>query len=483
MNLNPDRLFIGGVWAAPSSDRRIQIVSPSTEETIGSAPEAAPADVDAAATAARRAFDDPAGWASWDAAARAAALDRLADALESRGEELARTVSMQNGMPIAVAQQLEAAYPVAVLRYYGELIRQLPMSERRDGLFGGSILVERRPVGVIGAVVPWNFPQALTALKLAPALAAGCTLVLKPSPETVLDSHLLADCVADAGIPAGVVNVVPGGSELGAYLIAHPGIDKVAFTGSTAAGREIAKRCGQLLRPLTLELGGKSAAIVLDDADLTNAAEDLFGATLLNSGQTCFLGTRVLAPRSRYHEVVELFTELAAGATVGDPLDSQTQVGPLVSARQRARVEHYIATGRSEGARVTTGGGRPEHLDTGWFVEPTVFADVRNDQTIAREEIFGPVLALIAYEHEDEAVAIANDSSYGLAGTVWSNDPERALSVARRVLTGSIGVNHYLPDPVAPYGGVKDSGIGRELGPEGLAAYQHLQSIYIRGDS
>lgn len=312
-------------------------------------------------------------------------------------------------------------------------------------------------------------------------MAAGATVVLKPSPETVLDAFLLAEAVVEAGIPAGVINIVPGGREIGAYLVSHPGVDKIAFTGSTAAGRSIAETCGRLLRPVTLELGGKSAAIVLDDAELEleKIAEQLFTATLLNNGQTCFLGTRVLAPRARYGEIVDLFTGFAAALRVGDALDPNTQIGPMASARQRERVESYIAKGRAEGARVTTGGGRPDGLGKGWFVEPTIFADVDNNHTIAQEEIFGPVLSVIPYGDEDEAVRIANDSDYGLGGTVWTSDPERGVAVAKRVQTGTIGVNTYLPDPTAPFGGVKASGIGRELGPEALANYQQLKSVYL----
>ena len=326
---------------------------------------------------------------------------------------------------------------------------------------------------------PWNFPQSLAFFKIAPAMAAGATLVMKPSPETVLDSFLLAEAIAEAEVPAGVLNIVPGGRELGAYLVSHPRIDKVAFTGSTAAGRSIAEVCGRLLRPVTLELGGKSAAIILDDADLSDKAEQLVSATMLNNGQTCFLGTRILAPRSRYDEVVDLFSGIAGSLTVGDPLDAATHIGPMASSRQRDRVESYIAKGKSDGARMTVGGGRPAAMSKGWFVEPTVFADVDNNATIAQEEIFGPVLSVIPYGDVDDAVRIANDSDYGLGGTVWSADDERALGVARRVQTGSIGINGYLPDPTAPFGGIKGSGLGRELGPEGLAAYQVVKSVYL----
>ncbi|MEQ4723661.1 aldehyde dehydrogenase [Nonomuraea sp. B19D2] len=481
MQLRYDTFYIGGAWVRPATDRVITPVNASTEERLGQVPEGAEADIDAAVAAARQAFDDPSGWASWEPARRAEVMDRLADAIDRRADGFVERVSAQNGMPVAVARQLETGYPSAVLRYYAGLARQAAFDETRPGLFGGSIQVRRVPVGVVAGIVPWNFPQALSMFKLAPAMATGCTLVIKPSPETVLDAYLLAEAIEEAGVPAGVVNIVPAGREVGAYLVAHPGVDKVAFTGSTAAGRIIAETCGRLLRPVTLELGGKSAAIILDDADLDLAkiGEGLFGSTLLNNGQTCFLGTRVLAPRSRYAEVVDAFTALAGSLTVGDAGDPATQIGPMATARQRERVETYIAKGRGDGARLTIGGGRPAGLDRGWFVEPTVFADVDNGSVIAQEEIFGPVLSLIPYDDVDDAVRIANDSDFGLGGTVWTADAERGAAVAHRVRTGTIGVNRYIPDPAAPFGGVKASGLGRELGPEGLAAYQQIQTVYV----
>jgi aldehyde dehydrogenase (NAD+) len=476
-----DRLFVGGQWVEPTSHARITVTAASTELVAGSVPEAQEGDVDAAVAAARAALNDPTGWSQWLPSQRADVMDRLADVLERRSEDIAQRVSLQNGMPIAVARQLEGTYPVALLRYYAGLCRTTVFEETRSGLFGGDVVVRRYPIGVVAAIVPWNFPQILAAFKYAPALATGCSVVLKPAPETLLDSYMFAECVTEAGIPDGVINIVPAGRDVGAYLVAHPDVDKISFTGSTAAGRSISEVCGKLLRPATLELGGKSAAIILDDADLNleAVAERLFTATLLNNGQTCFLGTRVLAPRGRYREIVDLFTDFAKSLTVGDALDETTQIGPLATAVQRDRVESYIAKGRGEGARITVGGGRPAGPDRGWFVEPTIFADVGNHNTIAQQEIFGPVLSLIAYADDRDAVRIANDSDYGLGGTVWTSDPQRGLAVARGVQTGTIGVNHYLPDPVAPYGGVKSSGIGRELGPEGLAAYQQLQSIYL----
>jgi len=475
--IQQDELFIGGQWLAPQGTGRIEVLSASTEEPVGSVPEAAEADVDAAVAAARRAFDDPTGWASWSVEDRAMVLERLADAIDARAEEVARRVSLQNGMPIAISTQLEGVFPQVLLRYYAGLIRGVQLEEERTGLLGGQILVQRKPVGVVGAIVPWNFPQSLAMFKLAPLLAAGCTVVVKPSPETVLDSIVLAEAIVEAGVPEGVISIVPGGREIGAYLVEHPGVDKVAFTGSTAAGRRIAARCGELLRPVTLELGGKSAAVVLDDADIAASAEALFGATLLNNGQTCFLGTRVLAPRSRYDEVLTVFGGLAEALQVGDAMDPATQIGPMASRAQRERVEGYIAKGKAEGARVIAGGG-PAEQERGWFVRPTVFADVDNRHTIAQEEIFGPVLSVIPYDTDEEALAIANDSEYGLGGSVWTADPERGAAFAKRVQTGSIGINHFMIDPAAPFGGVKASGLGRELGPEGLEAYFALQTMY-----
>ncbi|OUS94383.1 aldehyde dehydrogenase [Rhodococcus sp. NCIMB 12038] len=481
MTIDHSSLFIGGQWVTPSSPHRIEVRSASTEERIGSVPEGAPADVDAAVTAARSAFDDPHGWSRWPAHRRAEILDRFADEYDKRGEEILYAISQQNGMPIAIARQLEATFPPTLLRYYANLIRSQPVEELREGLFVKSTIVRRQPIGVVAAIIPWNVPQTLTMTKLAPALAAGCTIVIKPSPETVLDAFLLARAAEAAGIPDGVVSIVPGGRELGAYLVSHPGIDKVAFTGSTAGGQAVAQACAGLLRPVTLELGGKSAAVILDDADLDlgNVGQSLFAATLANNGQVCFLGTRVLAPRSRYTEVVDTFAALIEGAPVGDALDESTLIGPMASSIQRDRVAHYIDLGSREGARVVVGGtGRPDGIDRGWFVKPTLFADIDNTATVSREEIFGPVLSVIAYDGDDDAIRIANDSDFGLGGSVWSTDSDRALSVASGIQSGTIGINGYLPEPTAPFGGIKASGLGREFGPEGLAAYQQLKSIY-----
>src|SRR2546423_118236 len=370
-------LFIGGEWIKPRGSDRISVLGASTEELVGSVPNGTNADIDAAVKAARGAFDDPSGWSSWSSEDRAQALERLAGALGSRGEEIAHRVSLENGMPIPLAVQIEAVFPPVLAQYYAGLIRQTALQEDRQGLLGGTIHVLRKPVGVVGAIVPWNYPQTLAMFKLAPLIAAGCTVVMKPSPETVLDSLLLAEAILEAGWPAGVVNIVPAGREVGAYLVEHPDVDKIAFTGSSASGRWIAQRCGELLRPVTLELGGKSAAIVLDDADLSGATEALFAATMMNNGQTCNIGTRVLAPRARYDEVLEVFSGLAEALVVGDSLDPATQIGPMASARQRDRVEGYIEKGRAEGGRIVAG-GRPPEQERGWVVQPTIFADVDN---------------------------------------------------------------------------------------------------------
>ena len=474
-------LFIGGTWQKPASDRRITVRSATTEEVIGSVPEASEADADRAIHAARRAFDDPTGWATWEPTARALVIEKLADEVEARAEDTVRVISMQNGMPITIARALEATYPAATLRYYANLARQQAVEEQRPGIFVKSTTVRRTPIGVVAGIVPWNVPQSLTMTKLAPALAAGNTIVLKPSPETVLDAFLLADAIEAAGVPEGVVSILPGGRELGAYIVSHPGIDKVAFTGSTTGGRAVAKACAELLRPVSLELGGKSAAIILDDADLDleKIGQSFFASTLANNGQVCFLGTRVLAPRRRYDEVVDVLAALMQYSPIGDPLDDATLIGPMASKNQQERVSNYIEIGKSEGGRVVVGGsGRPDGWDRGHFVRPTLFAGLDNTARIAREEIFGPVLTVIGYEDDADAVRIASESEYGLGGSVWSTDDARALTVARGVQTGTIGINGYIPDIGAPFGGVKQSGYGKEFGAEGLAAYQQVKSIY-----
>ncbi len=478
MTIKHDKLWIGGSWTTPATNSVIRVTNPATLEPLGSVPEAVEADVDAAVDAARRAFSNS-EWTNSSPAYRAAAMERLASAVEARSAQTATAATQQIGMPTTIANLSEAVGPARLLRYYAGPAAEMQTEERRPSFGGGETLIRREPIGVVAAIVPWNFPQSLTFFKLAPLLAAGCTVVIKPAPETVLDAFILADAVEEAGLPPGVINIVPGGREIGAYLVSHPGVDKVSFTGSVSAGRVIGEACGRLLKPVTLELGGKSAAIILDDADLASHLEPFFAATLMNSGQTCYLSTRVLAPRSRYTEIVDTITEFVGALPIGDPTDPATILGPLVSERQRDRVEGYIAKGISEGARLTTGGKRREDLGPGYFVAPTVFADVDNSSTIASEEIFGPVLSLIPYGTVDEAVQIANDSEYGLGGSVWTQDDDRGLEVARQVQTGSIGINNYVLDFAAPFGGVKNSGIGRELGPEAIGIYQKTKSVYL----
>lgn len=473
-------LYIDGDLQQPLSAETYNVVSPSTEEEIGRVPVAGAKDVDLAVAAARRALDTPgAPWPTSTPAERAEVLERFAAAIEARSDEVARLVSRQNGMPISMSPLVNTHVPAAILRLYAGLARTTEWEERRPSFTGTTTLVRREPVGVVAAIVPWNYPQTLAMMKIAPALAAGCAVVLKPALETSLDAYVLAEAAAEAGLPPGVLNIVPGGIEAGEALVAHPGVDKVAFTGSTPAGRAIAEVCGRLLRPATLELGGKSAAVILDDADLTAVMTGLASDSFANNGQTCYLSTRILAPAARYAEVLDAVSALASGLPVGDPLDPATAVGPLVTARQRERVEGYIAAARAEGARLAAGGGRPAHTERGWYVEPTVFGDVRPDMTIAREEIFGPVVTVTPYASDDEAVALANDSDFGLGGTVWSADQDRATAVARKVRTGTIGVNGYGFDINSPYGGRGASGLGRELGPEGLSAYLEWQSVYL----
>jgi acyl-CoA reductase-like NAD-dependent aldehyde dehydrogenase len=475
-----DELFIGGQWRAPSSDRRIEVISPHTEETIASVATAAPADVDLAVAAARTAFDDG-PWPRTEPAERIAAVRRLAKSYGDRRTEMAALISAEIGAPISFAQRAQVALPWSMMDAFCDLAEDHPWREIRAGRYGSDVHVLREPVGVVAAIVPWNMPQFLIVTKLVPALLAGCTVVLKPAPEAPLDALLLAELLADADFPAGVVSVLPGDGTVGEYLVGHPGVDKVSFTGSTAAGRAVATTCARDLRRVSLELGGKSAAIVLDDADPGAVATGIRSASLSNSGQICNALTRILVPENRAAEYVDALVAEVAPLRVGDPADPATQVGPLVSRRQRERVSDYIERGTQQGARVVTGGaGMPDGLERGWFVRPTVFDRADNEMTIAREEIFGPVLTVIAYADENDAVAIANDSDYGLAGSVFPDDTDRGMAVAARVRTGTFGVNQgYTMDPFAPFGGVKGSGYGRELGREGIDGYTDTKSIAV----
>jgi aldehyde dehydrogenase (NAD+) len=477
MSGSRDSFFIGNEWVAPASTRRFTLINPSTEEVIGTVPEAVEADVDRAVAAARRALATPC-WTDISAAERGAVMERFMAAIAARSEAIAKTVSTQNGMPIAISQALEGQFAVGVVQYYAQLAQTRGQPDVRPSQMGKETLVEATPKGVVAAIVPWNFPVTLALNKIAPAMAAGCTLVIKPSPGTVLDSYLLAEAALEAGVPAGVLNWIAADRDVGAYLVSHPGVDKVAFTGSTAAGRLIGRTCGELLRPVTLELGGKSAAILLEDADLGAFLQGVPMVSLLNNGQACFNGTRVLAPRARYSEVVDGLASLMQSLTIGDALDPATHMGPMASSAHRDRVESYIAIGKQE-ARLVTGGGRPIKANSGWFVEPTLFADAGNDTRIAQEEIFGPVLVVIPFDGEDEAVRIANESAFGLGGSVWSADSAHATDIARKIASGTVGVNGYMPSIGAPFGGIKGSGLGREFGPDAVAAYQNLKSIYV----
>ncbi|MFL6053072.1 MAG: aldehyde dehydrogenase [Actinoallomurus sp.] len=469
-----DRLYIGGEWVEPAGSGTIDVVSPHTEEVIGRVPEATPADMDRAVAAAREAFDHG-PWPRMAPAERAAVVARLTELYAERLGDLSELITAEMGSPIAFSRLGQTGQAHAVYGYFAELGKGFPWEEERAGLMG-PVTVRREPVGVVAAIVPWNVPQFLIALKLAPALIAGCTIVIKPAPETPLDGYVLAELLNEAGVPKGVVGIVAAGRETGEHLVRHPGVDKVAFTGSTAAGRRIGAICGEQLKRCTLELGGKSAAIILDDADLAATMGWLKMASLMNNGQACVAQTRILASRNRYDEVVDALAETVRGMKVGDPADPATEIGPLVAKRQQKRVEGYIRIGQEEGAKVALGGsGRP--YDRGWYVTPTVFAGVTNDMRIAREEIFGPVLSVIPYEDEADAVRIADDSEYGLAGTVWTADNDRGLEIARQVRTGTYGVNMYMIESSLPFGGYKSSGVGRELGPEGLAAYLEYKSI------
>ncbi len=475
-----DKLYIGGEWVEPHGTGSIEVISPHTEEVIGRVPDASPADMDRAVTAARHAFDDG-PWPRMTPAERAEGIKRLSGALQSRSQDIADVISSQNGSPKSWSLMGQVFSATMVLDTYAGLASGYGWEDHRTGALGTPVVVRRAPVGVAAGIIPWNVPLFISALKLGPAMAAGCPIVLKPAPETPLDAYLLAEAVNEADLPPGVVNIVAAGRETGEHLIRHPGIDKVSFTGSTAVGKHIGEVCGGMLKRVTLELGGKSAAIVLDDATLDEAMlGNLVMSGLMNNGQVCGAQSRILVSTKRYADVVDALAGAVGALTVGDPLDDSVQVGPLVAERQRTRVEGYLEAGKAAGARPVVGGGRPESLPTGWYIEPTVFADVRNDMKIAQEEIFGPVLSVIPYDDEKDAVAIANDSDYGLCGSVWTADPEHGAAVAAQVRTGVVAVNSsMILDFNAPFGGFKQSGIGRELGPEGIAPYTEYQTIIL----
>jgi aldehyde dehydrogenase (NAD+) len=466
-----ESLFIGGRWEAPASAARIPVYSASTEDAIGSVPAGSVDDVSRAVAAARRAFD--AGWAFTPAAERAEWLRKLADGLGKRKQEIASTISQEVGMPISMSLPIQAGTPVVVLRSFADLATSWPF-ERNIG----HSLILREPVGVIGAITPWNYPLHQIIAKVAPALAAGCTVVLKPSELAPLNACLLAEVCEEIGLPAGLINIVHGyGPEVGEAIAAHPGIDMVSFTGSVRAGTRVASVAAATVKKVTLELGGKSACVILEDAAFDKAVSTGVKNAMLNSGQTCSAWSRMIVSRAKMDDAVDIARQTLAKLPLGDPLDQATRLGPLISEAQRERVEGYIAAGSIEGAKLTTGGGRPSHLPKGHYVEPTVFANVSPEMKIAREEIFGPVLSILPYDSEDEAVAIANNSIYGLAGAVWSEDPERALRVARRIRTGQVDINGAKWNALAPFGGYKQSGIGREFGEFGLEEYLQVKSV------
>ncbi|MGW6656555.1 aldehyde dehydrogenase [Rhodococcus sp. NPDC055024] len=470
-------LFIGGEWVTPSGSGVIEVISPHTESVIGSVPAASTADVDRAVEIARAAFDSGV-WAQTPLADRIAVVTRIKDAILARSEEFATLISRQNGAPASSAMRTQVLGAVAAYGTACAVAAQFPFEEPRAGV-GGPMLIRHEPVGVVAAIVPWNVPQLVIAAKLAPALLSGCAVILKPAPETPLDSNLLAEICSQAGLPKGVLSVLPADRDVSAHLVSHPGIDKVAFTGSVAAGKAIMAAAAANLTRVTLELGGKSAAIVLEDADIDQALPNILAGSFANSGQACVALTRILLPVSRYDEIAEKFAAAVAVMKVGDPTDPATVIGPMTSAAQQRRVLDYVGIGEAEGAKILTGGSVPEGLSTGWYVEPTVFGHVDNSMRIAREEIFGPVVCLIPFEDEAHAVAIANDSDLGLSGAVWTADTAHGVEVARQIRTGTFSVNCQRFDVVGPFGGYKNSGVGREFGPEGLAAYLEAKSIFL----
>lgn len=473
-----DRLFIGGDWVLPASGRETRVISPATEEAVATVPEAVEADVDAAVCAARAAFDDG-PWPRSTLEDRIVVMQRLSALLAEHEADAAHLVTAEMGSPITLSTRMQSIGPRLLLDAFIEVARTYPWIDTRRSATGAA-LVTREPVGVVAAVVPWNAPLLIAMIKLAPALLAGCTAVLKPTPETSLDSYLLGDLVQRAGLPEGVLNIVPAQRAASEYLVSHPGVDKVSFTGSTAAGRRVGAICGEAIRRCTLELGGKSAAVVFAGADLDATVNAVRALSLRNTGQVCSNKTRIVAERSIAEEVKERLVAMVDSMPVGDPLDPKTEIGPVANANQLARVESYLELGKSEGT-VLVGGGR---LDTGrgYFVSPTIFADVDPAARIAQEEIFGPVLTVHTFDNEREAVAIANNSQYGLNGSVWTSDVDRSLSIARQIRTGTVEINGNGVGFTAPIGGFKSSGIGREAGPEGFDAYVEIKSYGLPGD-
>jgi acyl-CoA reductase-like NAD-dependent aldehyde dehydrogenase len=471
---NRDKLYINGTWSASSGAGHIDVINAATEEVIGSVPAGTPEDVERAVAAARAAFEP---WANTPVAKRAEWLAKIADGLKTRAAEIARTITAEVGMPLKLSQRIQAGLPAANMAGYAKLVIEYRFEEPI-----GNSLVVREPIGVVGCITPWNYPLHQIVAKVAPALAAGNTVVLKPSQVAPLSAFILAEVIDAAGLPSGVFNLVSGyGATVGEALVKHPQVDMISFTGSTGAGKKISELAAGTVKRVALELGGKSPSVILDDADLALAVKSTVGACYLNSGQTCTALTRMLVPEARYEEAAKLAAEVANSFTVGDPLADQTRLGPLASSDQRDTVRGYIKKGIEEGAKLLCGGpDAPEGLAKGYFVKPTVFGRVNPKMTIAQEEIFGPVLSILSYKDEDDAVSIANDTIYGLAGAVWSGDEERAKRVARRLRTGQIDINGGQFNLLAPFGGYKQSGIGRELGRYGLEEFTEVKALQLK---
>lgn len=471
------QLFIDGEWRRSSGSERLTVVSPHNEETLLTYLEPAPSDVDAAVAAARKAFD-VGPWPRMEPAERGVYLRKVAELLQARMPELAEAWSGQVGAVIGFTSKASYQCP-GLFNFNADLCSTYPFIDERRRSSGGLVKVVSEPVGVTACITPWNAPLVLLIYKVAAGLAAGCTIVAKPSPETPIDAHILAECIEEAGLPAGVFNMLPAGREIGDYLIRHPGIDKISFTGSTAAGKHIAKVAADRLARVSLELGGKSAAIVLEDARVDQILPSLVPYSMPITGQVCFSLTRVLVPKSRKDEVVEAYASAVSQVKVGDPFASDTGMGPLAMQRQLERVEGYIERGRAEGATLLQGGGRPAGMNRGYFIEPTIFTDVGPDMTIAREEIFGPVVSFIEYDGEADLVAKANATAYGLHGAIYTQDPDHGFALARQYRAGSVTINGMIVDIEMPFGGFKESGLGREGGIEGLETYLETKTVYF----
>ena len=471
------QLFIGGEWRRATGTNTLEVVAPHSEEVLLSYVEPSTADIDAAVIAARQAFDTG-PWPRMAPEERGAYLKKVAALLRSRMPELAEAWTGQVGAVIGFTSKASHQVP-ALFDYYGDLCSTYPFVDERTRSSGGKVRVVAEPAGVTAAITPWNAPHVLLVYKVAAGLAAGCTVVAKPSPETPIDAHILAECIAEAGLPAGVFNMVPGGREIGDFLVRHPGVDKISFTGSTAAGKHIAGVAAERLARVSLELGGKSAAMILPDARVEDVLPSLVPYSMPITGQVCFSLTRVLVPRARKDEIVEAYGDAISRVKVGDPFGPDTGMGPLAMARQLERVQGYIEQGRAEGAVLHQGGGRPADLNRGFFIEPTIFTGVEPNMTIFREEIFGPVVSFVSYEDERDMIAKANATAYGLHGAVYTADPERGYAIAREYRAGSVTVNGMIVDIEMPFGGFKQSGVGREGGIEGLETYLETKTVYF----